>query len=180
MAADYFLSSKCTSSRVDPLFRSAFRLVSSRLGQAQLLPGYLRMKARGSKRQIPVTFKPFLAELKAGQDGVVPPVVFGTQGLQIMTVDHGHRDFGSRKRRVSSRYGNNDFVGWRVMVATINGAIALYFLVSGSTLNTIRFSSNSLSCTFIVSRYKGACARCRVPGVWVGVGDLRFLLHPEE
>ena len=71
--------------------------------QAHLLPGTLKMKARGSKRQITVAFKPFLAELKTGQDNVLPPVVFGTQGLQIMTVDHGHKDFVSKKRRSSSR-----------------------------------------------------------------------------
>eukprot|EP00752_Nemacystus_decipiens_P005109 g4634.t1 len=63
------------------------------------------MKARGSKRQITVAFKPFLAGMKADQDNVLPPVVFGTQGLQIVTVDHGHKDMGTRKRRTSLRKG---------------------------------------------------------------------------
>ncbi len=63
------------------------------------------MKPRGSKRQIAVMFKPFMMEVKADQNNEYPPIVFGTQGLQMITVD----DFGatSRKRRTlsSSRYG---------------------------------------------------------------------------
>lgn len=67
------------------------------------MTGSLRMKARGSKRQITVAFKPFLAELKVDRHNELPPVVFGTQGLQIMPVDHDQKDSSNRKRRASSR-----------------------------------------------------------------------------
>lgn len=70
--------------------------------KAQLLPGSLRMKSRGSKRQIAVTFKSFLA-MKVKSNGELPAVVFGTEGLQIVTVDDDNKDLGNRKRRYSSK-----------------------------------------------------------------------------
>lgn len=66
------------------------------------------MKTRGSKRQIAVSFKPFLAGVKPDRDNLYPAVVFGTQGLQLVTVDQGDKEQGSssssRKLRISSRY----------------------------------------------------------------------------
>ncbi|CAN0099974.1 unnamed protein product [Pylaiella littoralis] len=65
------------------------------------------MKTRGSKRQIAVSFKPFLAGVKPDRDNLYPAVVFGTQGLQLVTVDQGDKEQGSssssRKLRISSR-----------------------------------------------------------------------------
>lgn len=63
------------------------------------------MKPRGSKRQIAVMFKPFMMEVKVDQNKEFPAIVFGTQGLQMIAVDHGGKDLGSTvKRRISSRY----------------------------------------------------------------------------
>lgn len=60
------------------------------------------MKPRGSKKEIAVSFSPFSfpSPLEAGPDGNLPAVVFGTQGLKIVTMDYYNRD--TRRRRVSS------------------------------------------------------------------------------
>lgn len=72
--------------------------------QGHLLPGSLRMKSRGSKRQIAVSFKPFLAPLQLDANNELPAVVFSTHGLQITTVEYGNKDQNTKKRRTSSRW----------------------------------------------------------------------------
>ena len=61
------------------------------------------MKARGSKKEIAVSFNlpnPTAASMKRDKDGNFPAVTFGTQGLKISTMDYDNRD--TRRRRVSS------------------------------------------------------------------------------
>ncbi|CAM9519394.1 unnamed protein product [Ectocarpus sp. 4 AP-2014] len=76
---------------------------SDNVRNGHLLPGSLRMKSRGSKRQIAVSFKSFLAPLKVDANNELPAVVFSTHGLQITTVEYGSKDQNIKKRRTSTR-----------------------------------------------------------------------------
>jgi len=50
-------------------------------------------------------FKPFMMAVNDDQNNELPAIVFGTQGLTMVTVDNGGKDLSStRKRRTSSRY----------------------------------------------------------------------------
>lgn len=81
-------------------FRVVFFICS--LFQAQLSTGSLRMKPRGSKKEIAVSFTPVksAAHIEPDSDGNFPAVVYGTQGLRILTMDYDNRD--TRRRRMSS------------------------------------------------------------------------------
>lgn len=66
------------------------------------LAGSLRMKDRGSKKQVAVSFRPPNGGVQGAEaDGKLPPVVFGKQGLEIATVELEGRE--NRRRRIASR-----------------------------------------------------------------------------